>query len=110
MSQEAKFQDIKDEVSSMVDETLKKTLDDKTYEQKEGQQLLNGIVDEIIQNLNANYKGFKFIVTGTMLQNGGSTLHHTSTCLWNPDTDGCISQKYGNESLNCFISVFGIAS
>ena len=110
MSQEAKFQDIKEEVASMVDDTLKKNLDEKEYEQKEAQSLLNGIVEEVINYLHDNQKKFKFAVTGTMFQKGDSNLHYCSTCLWNPNTDGSVTQKYENDTLHCFVSVFGIAS
>ena len=110
MTTELKFQDIKDEVAGMVDDTLKKNLDGKTYDQKEAQTLISGIVDEIVKNLHANYKGYKFIVNGTIFQKGDSSLHYSSTCLWNPNTDGSTTQRYENETLHAFATVFGIVA
>ena len=67
MSKDLKFADIKDEITGMVDETLKKNLDGKNYDQKEAQSIINQIVDEIIKNLHSNHKEFKFVVNGTIL-------------------------------------------
>ena len=92
----------------MVDDTLKKNLDYKSYDQKEAQALINGIVDEIVKNLHSNYKGFKFIVNGTIFQKGDSSLHHSCTCLWNPNIYGSTTKKYENEIFHAFVSAFGI--
>ena len=62
MSQEAKFQDIKEDIASMVDDTLKKNLDEKEYEQKEAQSLLNGIVEEVINYLHDNQKNLNLLL------------------------------------------------
>ena len=110
MTTELKFSDIKDEVQGMMDETLKKNLDEKTYDQKEAQELIKGIVDEIIKNLRTNYKGYNFIVNGTIFQKGDSSLHYTSTCFWNPNTDGSTTARYENDTLHAFVTCFGIVS
>ena len=62
MTTELKFSDIKDEVQGMMDDTLKKNLDEKTYDQKEAQELIKGIVDEIIKNLRTNYKDINLLL------------------------------------------------
>ena len=108
MSKDLKFEDLKSEITGMVDETLKKNLDGKNYDQKEAQSIINQIVDEIIKNLHSNHKEFKFVVNGTVFQKGDSSLHYSSTCLWNPNTDGSTTQKYENDSLHAFVNVFGI--
>ena len=108
MSKDLKFSDIKDEITGMVEETLKKNLEGKTYDQKEAQSTINQIVDDVIKNLHSNHKELKWIVNGTVFQKGDSSLHYSSTCLWNPNTDGSTSGKYENDTSHAFVNVFGI--
>ena len=108
MSKELKFSDIKDEVAGVVEDALKKNFDGKDYDQKEAQSLINATVDDIIKNLHSNHKEFKYVVNGTVFQKGDSSLHYSSTCLWNPNTDGSTTQKYENDTLHAFVTVFGI--
>lgn len=103
------FSSIKEELNNICDGIIKKHLDGKTYNQKEAQTWTNTISDEIIKALHAQQKGFKFICNGTIFQKGDASLHFSSTCLWNPTTDGSITVKYENEHLHCFICLFGIA-
>ena len=110
MSKDLKFSDHKDEVATMVDETLKKNFDGKEYEQKEVQTALNAAVDEIVKNLHTNHKEFKWVVNGTAFQKGDSSLHYSSACLWNPNTDGSTTQKYENDGLHAFVTVYGMVA
>ena len=108
MSKELKFSEYKDEVAGMVEETLKKNLDGKEYDQKEAQGLINQVVDDVVKNLHSNHKDLKWVVNGTIFQKGDSSLHYSSACLWNPNTDGSTTQRYENDTLHAFVNVFGI--
>ena len=103
------FTSIKDELSSLCNSIIAKHLDGKTYNQKEAQSWTNTISDEIIKNLHTQQRGFKFICNGTIFQKGDASLHFSSTCLWNPNTDGSITVKYENDQMHCFVCLFGIA-
>ena len=109
MSTELQFAIIKDELTSMVDQIIKRYLDGKNYDQKEAQSWTNQISDEIIKQLHAQQRGFKFVCNSTIFQKGDASLHFSSTCLWNPNTDGSITVKYENDKLHCFVCLFGIA-
>ena len=93
MSTELQFSSIKDELTSLCDGIIKKFLDGKQYNQKEAQSWTNAISDEIIKTLHSQQRGFKFICNGTIFQKGDASLHFSSTCLWNPNTDGSITVK-----------------
>lgn len=103
------FSSIKDELNTVCDKIIKSHLDGKTYSQKDAQSWTNTISDEIIKTLHSLQKGFKFICNGTIFQKGDASLHFSSTCLWNPNTDGSITVKYENETMHCFICLFGVA-
>ena len=109
MSQELKFADYKDEIQKKVDPIVKKHLDGKPYNQKDAQGWANTISDEVIKTLHADQKGFKYVCNATIFQKGDASLHFSSTCLWNPNTDGSITVKYENDQLHCFVCLFGVA-
>ena len=98
----------RDNTGKNPEETAK--INNNVDDQKEAQTTISGIVDEIVKNLHANYKGYKFIVNGTIFQKGDSSLHYSSTCLWNPNTDGSTTQRYENDTLHAFATVFGIVA
>ena len=109
MSETLQFSSIKDELNSTCERIIKSHLEGRTYNQKEAQTLTNTISDEIIKTLHSQQRGFKFICNGTIFQKGDASLHFSSTCLWNPTSDGSITVKYENESMHCFICLFGIS-
>lgn len=109
MSTELKFSDYKEEITRKVDPIIKKHLDGKTYSQKDAQAWTNSISDEVIKTLHTDQKGFKYICNATIFQKGDASLHFSSTCLWNPNTDGSITVKFETENMHCFVCLFAIA-
>jgi dynein light chain Tctex-type 1 len=109
MVDQLQFNSIKDDLHSTCESVIKKHLEGKLYNQKEAQTWTNTISDEIIKALHGQSRGFKFICNGTIFQKGDSSLHFSSTCLWNPTTDGSITVKWENDQMHCFICLFGIA-
>ena len=109
MSTELQLASIKEELTHVLDEIIHKHLNDQQYSQKDAQAWCNAITDEVIKTLHSQQRGFKFICNGTIFQKGDASLHFSSTCLWNPNTDGSITVKYENEQMHCFICLFGIA-
>lgn len=103
------FTNIKEELTNTIDGIIKKHLDGKNYNQKEAQAWTNIISDDVIKTLHTQQRGFKFLCNATIFQKGDASLHFSSTCLWNPATDGSITVKYENEHLHCFVCLFGIA-
>lgn len=109
MSTELKFADHKSEITDKINPIIKKHLDGKAYNQKEAQAWTNTISDEIIKELHAEQKGFKYICNATIFQKGDASLHFSSTCLWNPNTDGSVTVKFETENMHCFVCLFAIA-
>lgn len=109
MSETVQFGLFKDELNKICEQVVTKHLDGRPYSQKDAQAWTNTISDEVIKNLHSLQKGFKFICNGTIFQKGDASLHFSSTCLWNPASDGSITYKWENENMHCFICLFGIA-
>ena len=109
MTDTIQFSSIKEEINKVCEQIINKHLEGKSYNQKEAQSWTNTISDEVIKTLHSQQRGFKFICTGTIFQKGDASLHFSSTCLWNPNTDGSITVKWENDQMHCFICLFGIA-
>lgn len=103
------FSSIKDEIHKLVEDIIRKNLEGKTYNQKEAQGWTNTISDEVIKALHGQQRGFKFICNSTIFQKGDASLHFSSTCLWNPNSDGSTTIKWENELMHCFVCLFGVA-
>ena len=54
MSKELKFSDIKDELTILVDGTIRKVLEDKNYDKKQAQSWSNSISNQNIKSINQN--------------------------------------------------------
>jgi dynein light chain Tctex-type 1 len=109
MTDTLQFSNFKDELQGVCDQIIRKHLEGKAYNQKEAQLWTNMVSDDIIKTLHSQQRGFKFICNGTIFQKGDSSLHFSSTCLWNPNSDGSVTVKWENETMHCFICLFGIA-
>ena len=105
---ELKFSNIKDVLNCIIDDIIGQFLNGKKYDSNKAQSWCNNISDEVIKCLHQQEIGFKFIATSTIFQKGNASLNFNSTCLWNPSSDGSITVKYENESLHCFVCLFGI--
>ncbi len=106
--QEPKFSEIKEEVQSSIEEILKKYLEGKELEEGGTKKLINEISDEIMKELQEKYKGFKFIVNVNIFKNDGG-INFSGIASYNPNNDGSLTVKYGNENFNSFVGLFAIS-
>ncbi len=105
----AVFTDIKDEVARVVNETVEKHLQHKSYNPMDVQGWTNAITSEVVNKLKAISTNFKYIVTCAIMQKSEAGLHVATTCYWSTSTDGNCALKWENESLYCIINVFSLA-
>ena len=103
------FNEYKGDIVKKIELLVAKELAGRQFDQKDAQQLSNTLCDEIIDYLHDANLGFKYIANVTLFQKGDASLHFSSTCLWNPNTDGSITVKYENDQLHCFVCLFGVA-
>jgi hypothetical protein len=106
--QEIKFSDKKTEYSNLIDSTIKKYLDGKNYDSEEVKHWLSHMTEEIIKTIQLEKTDFKVICYGEILQKGSLSLHISSSRLIDPNTDDCITIKFENEEMFCFITLIGI--
>ena len=105
-----KFNDIeKNVLNDMIKIIIENSLKNKIYEKNNAQSWCNNISDEIIKILHQQQRGLKFICNTTIFEKSYSSLNYSSTCLWNPSNDGSITVKFENDTMHCFVSLFGIS-
>ena len=109
MTSKLRFNKIKKELISMVDNITRRFLGNKEYDRGKAQLWCDGINAEIIKSLNQQQRGFKFIIHSTISKKGEASLHFSNNFLWNRNTDGSIFVKYENATLKCFVSLYGLA-
>ncbi len=107
MSKELKFEEIKEEIKTLIEDTLKKNLDVE-YIDDEQQKKVNDTIKEINQTLHSKYPGFKFIVSGTSFKKGYSGLNYASGCYWDSSHDGSVMGRFENDHLHAFVTVAGV--
>jgi len=66
------------------------------------------IIDEVLKNLTAANKPFKYIVTCIIMQRNGAGLHTASTCYWDTKTDGSCSVRWDNAQIHAIVTVFAL--
>ena len=110
MSTKLRFAKIKKELTSLVNNIIRQFLNDKDYDREVAQSWCDDINAEIIEDLRQQQTGFKFIIHTTISKKGESSFHFSNSFLWNKKTDGSIFVKYENDTLKCFVSLYGIAS
>lgn len=107
--QELKYADHEDEIYQIANAAAGKILEDKVFDPEQAGEWAKNVSSEIINQLQAEGKGFKYVCEVSIFQKGIGTLYLSGQCLWNPNTDGNCKIQYENETLNCFISLFTIA-
>ena len=108
MSKDLKFEDIKEEVRGLVEDSLKGHLDGE-YVEGDQQTKMNETINEINQKLHSDYPGYKFVVTGTTFKKGRSGLNTSSGAFWNVNDDGSIMGKYEDDNQHAFVTVYGVS-
>ena len=108
-SNQIHFSDIKEEYSMLIDEIMKKYLEAKKYNKEESKEWIIQIMEKLINEIRIQEKGFKIICYGAIFKKGKQSLYISSQRLIDPETDDCITYKYNNEDLCCYISLFGFS-
>ena len=103
------FQDMEEEVSNAVKTVILDTLQGKVYQQSKVQEWIDSINTNLLNQLKALNANFKLITSCMILEQVGSGLTSTSVSFWDEKTDGCVTVKWANSSVQTIVTVFGTA-
>ena len=104
-----KTQFLVDEVSSVIKEAIATTIGGSSYMQAKVNHWTNGVVESCVASLAKLQKPFKYIVTCVIMQKNGAGLQTASSWYWATSTDGSCTVRWGNKTMYCIVSVFGLA-
>ena len=108
--QELKFSDHEEEIRDVCDNAIRTQLGGREYDENQAKTWANDITSQIIQDLHQLQKGFKYVVNCVIFQKNTGTVHFSSKCLWNPNTDGSVKfDEYETDTMHVFVSLFTIA-
>jgi hypothetical protein len=103
------FSDMEEEVSSTVKTVILDTLQGKIYQQSKVQEWIGTINKQLLDKLKGLNENFKLITSCMILEQVGSGLTSTSVSFWDEKTDGCVTVKWTNSSVQTIVTVFGTA-
>jgi hypothetical protein len=109
LSKAFRLENEREEVSNAVKTVILDTLQGKVYQQSKVQEWIDSINTNLLNQLKALNANFKLITSCMILEQVGSGLTSTSVSFWDEKTDGCVTVKWSNSSVQTIVTVFGTA-
>jgi hypothetical protein len=103
------FSEIEIEARKIIKEKTKGFLKDKVFNTKDCDFLIQKLTELILNELNSYSSNFKYILAIAMLQNDKSGLCSDHSLYFDPETDGCISEKFSYPKICCIITLYCLA-
>eukprot|EP01027_Heterolobosea_sp_BB2_P015306 GEZU01021913.1.p1 GENE.GEZU01021913.1~~GEZU01021913.1.p1 ORF type:complete len:116 (+),score=18.15 GEZU01021913.1:107-454(+) len=97
-----------DEVKAIIENSVKQTLSNVSYNVKKIDQWTSNIIEEILKRLAELKKPFKYVVTCIVQQRTGAGLHSAFSANWDISGDGVCSDTWSNDSMHCVTTVFAV--
>mmetsp|Transcript_37873 Transcript_37873/g.55794 ORF Transcript_37873/g.55794 Transcript_37873/m.55794 type:complete len:111 (-) Transcript_37873:154-486(-) len=96
-------------VKQSIEVSLQALLNGVEYTPGAAKLLCGKISETSVQQLAQLKLPFKFLVTANIFEKGLSSMHQSSSCLWEDDKDGAVTIRYENKSLSAVVVVFAVA-
>ena len=103
------FTEMQEEVSDVVKNVIFSTLNGKVFSNSKVQSWIDEIGDSVLSRLKGLNENFKLVVLCVISEQNGAGISTSVTSLCDDVTDGCCTIKWGNESIQCIVSVFAAA-
>lgn len=103
------FSAMYDQIQSEVRNTLDHVLGNATYDTADVPAWVDTITSGILERLQVMSENYKYIVSINILQRTNAGFHLFSVCYWDQTTDGAVTVRWENKTLNCIASVYGVA-
>ena len=103
------FCDMEEQVSQTVKTVILDVLQGKVYQQSKVQEWIDRINSGLIDQLKKLNENFKLISSCMISEQVGCGLTSTSVSFWDEKTDGCVTVKWTNSSVQTVVTVYGTA-
>ncbi|CAL8467995.1 g7533 [Coccomyxa elongata] len=86
---------------------MKERMHGHVYDPVKGSQQAKQLAEDLREQIKGlGFDRHKLIIQVTVGQKAGQAQNVASRCLWDPRTDGAVSEEYANESLYCLCQVY----
>ena len=103
------FTDMQDSVSDVVKNVIYGTLNGQVFSNSKVQSWIDEIGDSVLAELKKLNENFKLVVSCIISEQKGAGISASITSLCDDETDGACTIKWGNDSIQCIVSVFAAA-
>ena len=103
------FAELRDEVCSVIQRSILAILDKKTFQASSTNSWVDDVNAQVLTGLREASPNFKYVVSCMIAQKNGSGLQCTSSCFWDPETDGSCTVRWENKTMSVVVVVFGLA-
>jgi len=103
------FTSLSEQVQLEVRNTIDKVLVKAVYDAAEVPSWVDTIATGVLERLQAINDNFKYIVSVIILQRTSAGFHLFSICYWDQQSDGAVTVRWENKTLNCVVSVYAVA-
>lgn len=82
---------------------------DAQYNPKKVNEWTNGIVTNVLKDLQALNRPFKYVITCIITQKIGAGLMSTASMFWDSSKDGYCKVPWQNNTMHCLVTVYGVS-
>eukprot|EP00903_Cladosiphon_okamuranus_P012622 g11809.t1 len=107
VTQQQSFSSIQGNVRDTVSKVLEVNLQDKKYAAPNVQEWTSAICSQTVAALRKISGSFKYTATCVLTQKKGGGVHTSSAACWEPSSDGCVVERWENQTILAIITVFG---
>ncbi|CAL8102727.1 unnamed protein product [Calicophoron daubneyi] len=97
------------EATQLIKEIISTVVGNEEFATSEVQKWTSQIIEQSIVQLAKLNRPFKYLVSCVIMQKNGAGLQTASACYWDATTDGCYTLKWENNTMYCFVTVFGLS-
>jgi hypothetical protein len=100
------FDEIEKACRKVLNKQINSFLSDKVFNLSDCDFMINYLTDRILNDLNNISDNFKYIINLILLQNDSNGFTQNMAFYYDIDTDGCVTEKYSFNDIQCVANVF----
>ena len=103
------FFEIEKDCKSMFKKKITAYLSDKVFNTKDAEWMNTQLSELLLKDLKSISPNFKYCLSLVLLQNDTSGYNQNVNLYYDPETDGCVSDKYVFDNIVCVFTLFCLA-
>jgi dynein light chain Tctex-type 1 len=106
---DSSFATLKNEIQNLVKVTVANELGEKAYKPEQVKGWCEEIIREILRQLaGEHFQPFKYMANCLVLSKRSNGVHTVTMALWDPQSDGSLTEQWSNDTMQCIVTVWGM--